>query len=59
MLAQHQPLSYPTWVAATIKDCKNNNHIVDDTVIYCEGKPFGELAVVSEYILMNTPEVCK
>ncbi len=34
-------------------------HIVDDSLIHSEREPLGELTVVSENHLMNTPEVCQ
>lgn len=58
MLALHQSFPDPTWVAVAIKDSKNHNLIVNDSVIYGEWEPLGELAVASENELVNAPEVC-
>jgi len=57
LLALYQSFSYPTWVAAAIKDCKNQNLIVNDSIIYGEWEPFGKVAVVSKNELVNAAEV--
>jgi len=57
LLALHQSFPYPTWIPAAIKDSKNHNHIIDNTVIDSEWKSSGELTVVSENYLVNSSKV--
>jgi hypothetical protein len=59
MLAHHQSFSYPTWVPTAIKDGEDYNQIINDAVIHRKREPLGELAVVSENNLVNTPKVCQ
>lgn len=57
LLALHQSFSYPTRVTAAIKYCKYYDFIVDDSIIYREREPLGELAVISKNELVNAAEV--
>jgi hypothetical protein len=52
-------LPCPTGIPAAIKNSKDHHRVFHDAVIDSERKPFGEQAMVAEYHLVNTPEICQ